>query len=96
MLICCCMLWKRKEYDVFPDYIGNQQEVNPRFATFSKIKDNVVVVPVKDYIYEKGFLPDPNKKRLKKRNDGGCSVCVAFLIIASGAQILEANHNLLM
>jgi hypothetical protein len=64
------MLWKRKEYDVFPDYIGNQQEVNPRFANYAKIKDNVVVVPVKDFIFEKGFLPDPNKKRRKKRNDG--------------------------
>ena len=70
MLICCCMLWKRKEYDVFPDYIANQQEVNPRFANYAKIKDNVVVVPVKDYIYDNGFLPDPNKKRRKKRNDG--------------------------
>lgn len=70
MLICCCMLWKRKEYDVFPDYINNQTKVNPRFANYAKIKDNVVVVPVKDFIYEKGFLPDPNKKRKKKRNDG--------------------------
>lgn len=76
MLICCCMLWKRKEYDVFPDYIGNQQEVNPRFANYAKIKDNVVVVPVKDFIYEKGFLPDPNKKRRKKRNDGELYVYV--------------------
>ena len=64
------MFWKRKEYDVFPDYIGNQQEVNPRFANYAKIKDNVVVVPVKDFIYENGYLPDPNKKRRKKRNDG--------------------------
>jgi hypothetical protein len=81
MLICCCMLWKRKEYDVFPDYINNQTKVNPRFANYAKIKDNVVVVPVKDFIYEKGFLPDPNKKRKKKRNDGELCLFYFFYLL---------------
>jgi len=74
MLICCCMFWKRKEFDVFPDYINNQQDVNPRFANYLKIKDNVVVVPVKDYLLDKGFLPPPNVKEKKNddlQNEGG-------------------------
>lgn len=56
MFVNIVMFLKRKEYDVFPEYI-NVDVKKSKFANWERIKDNVVVVPAKDYLYEKGFLP---------------------------------------
>lgn len=61
ILISCCMWWKRKETDTFPDFLKDEAK-KKKTINYSRIKDNVVVVPVTDYLYEKGFLPDPRKK----------------------------------
>lgn len=68
------MLWKRKDTDVFPEFIHVDQKVSlssqllppftdplqkSKWSNYHRIKDNVVVIPTKDYLYLRGFLPKP-------------------------------------
>lgn len=67
MLISCCLIWKRKDSDVFPDFIhektiddwGKQKKI----IVYEKIRDNVMVVPQPDILYARGFLPRPGEER---------------------------------
>eukprot|EP00602_Paraphysomonas_sp_CaronLab_P009185 CAMPEP_0185032574 /NCGR_PEP_ID=MMETSP1103-20130426/20746_1 /TAXON_ID=36769 /ORGANISM="Paraphysomonas bandaiensis, Strain Caron Lab Isolate" /LENGTH=366 /DNA_ID=CAMNT_0027568523 /DNA_START=222 /DNA_END=1322 /DNA_ORIENTATION=+ len=61
LLIDCCMYWKRKESDVFPDFIHVEKKKS-KWSNYHRIKDNVVVVPTKDYLYKRGFLPEQNMR----------------------------------
>lgn len=74
MLISCCMLWKRKDSDVFPDFISenkftDDKDKPARIIVYDRIKDNVVVKPQPDILYKRGFLLPPGSE-LTERADG--------------------------
>ena len=64
MLLSCCMWWKRKAVDVFPDdgallarKLGN--------INWQDVKDQFEVKPQHNVLVKKGFLPETDKARLK-------------------------------
>ncbi len=75
MLISCCMLWKRKDSDVFPDFISenkftDEKDKPTRIIVYDRIKDNVVVKPQPDILYKRGFLPPPGEEFKDDPMDG--------------------------
>jgi hypothetical protein len=74
MIISCCMLWKRKNSDVFPDFLhehlDDEKGKPKRIVVYDRIKDNVKVVPQADILYARGFLPRPGEEVESKEEDG--------------------------
>lgn len=63
MLLACCMWWKRKVVDVFPD----DADVNLRLGkiNWKEVKDQFEVKPMHNVLVKKGFLPETDKARLR-------------------------------
>jgi len=55
MIVSCCMWWKRKETDVFPDFLA---ENNLRDVNYFEIEDQFEVQPTKDILLKRGYLPE--------------------------------------
>jgi len=59
MLLACCMWWKRKANDVFPDINLAKGGIN-----FADVRDQFEVKPEHRVLVKKGFLPETDKLRL--------------------------------
>jgi hypothetical protein len=53
MLFACCMWWKRKETDIFPEFITEHKTS----VQYRNVADQFVVVPRRDLLRKEGFLP---------------------------------------
>jgi len=60
MLLACCMWWKRKANDVFPDI-----KLAPGQVVYEDVRDQFEVKPQHNVLVKKGFLPETDKVRLK-------------------------------
>lgn len=79
MLVCCCMWWKRKETDVFPDFLQANKEMTEeekakaeiikkeKDAAAAKYKSPDEDDPVKAAARAKKLVADPYKVRFVKR-----------------------------
>lgn len=64
MLLACCMWWKRKVVDVFPDD-SEQLAAKLGKINWKAVKDQFEVKPMHNVLVKKGFLPETDKARLK-------------------------------
>ena len=60
MLLACCMWWKRKANDVFPDINLAKGGID-----YNEVRDQFEVRPLTNVLVKKGFLPETDKMRLK-------------------------------
>jgi len=60
MLITCCLWWKRKANDVFPDV-----NIGEGGIKFEDVRDQFEVKPLHNVLVKQGFLPETDKLRLK-------------------------------
>jgi hypothetical protein len=63
MLLCCCMWWKRKEVDVFPEFVNNRH--NEKIADYHEVGFQFTVKPRPKVLIEEGFLPPPQEEEEK-------------------------------
>jgi len=55
MLISCCMWWKRKEEDVFPDFLSEKNSVN---VNYFKVQEQFEIRPHQGILVDQGYLPN--------------------------------------
>jgi len=65
MLFACCMWWKRKETDIFPEFVTEKNTS----VQYAQVKDQFVVIPMKNLLRAEGYLP-----QLTDDENGGGSV----------------------
>eukprot|EP01036_Dinobryon_divergens_P028316 gene28316-37247_t len=71
MVLSCCMWWKRKETDVFPEF-GNEKLHSIRY---SSVKYQFEVMPKRHLLQVQGFLPKVGEEESKEKapHDGDSS-----------------------
>jgi hypothetical protein len=55
MLVACCMFWKRKEMDVFPEFRAPKV---PRNHLYQNVKEPYEIVPNQKVLVIQGFIPE--------------------------------------
>jgi len=53
MLVSCCMWWKRKPDDVFPDFL---REARVGAVEYGKVKEQFEIKPKEHYLDLRGFI----------------------------------------
>lgn len=54
MLFACCMWWKRKESDIFPEFVPEKT----RSIDYNKVRFQFEVVPKENLLVKEGFIPN--------------------------------------
>eukprot|EP00597_Dinobryon_sp_UTEXLB2267_P003097 CAMPEP_0170071076 /NCGR_PEP_ID=MMETSP0019_2-20121128/9148_1 /TAXON_ID=98059 /ORGANISM="Dinobryon sp., Strain UTEXLB2267" /LENGTH=108 /DNA_ID=CAMNT_0010279553 /DNA_START=776 /DNA_END=1102 /DNA_ORIENTATION=- len=60
MIISCCMWWKRKETDIFPEF-GAEKLQSLRY---SSVKYQFEVMPRRNLLQKEGFIPTEEEEKI--------------------------------
>lgn len=65
MLYACCLLWKRKETDVFPEVLIDMSKVKD--VNYKDVPNQFAVLPTKSVLSKRGFLPKTEDEIYEER-----------------------------
>lgn len=90
MLIACCMFWKRKEYDVFPEF---RAPTVPRNHEYKNVKEQYEIMPNEAVLKLKGFVPHTSDEELALRQSQTVSGEGGSEYSSSGDGMSELSGN---